>query len=118
MLLARISPNATFTKQESPFQSTSIEAHHMTALARPYQLGGAQTGFEVVFGNYTPEVVAVEASEGVEAVKAQPAKFEQVSSSRVELTKEELASWGTDDNVVLEALAAKLGTTCTEFTTL
>jgi hypothetical protein len=118
MLLAKISPNATFTQQESPFQTTSVEAHHMTALARPYQLGGAQINFEVVFGNLIPEVVAVEASEGVEAVEAQPAKFQQVSSSRIELTSEELASWGTDDKVVLEAIATKLGTTCVEFATL
>lgn len=118
MLLAKISPNAVFTQQESPFQSTSVEAHHVTALARPYQLGGAQTNFELVFGNLISEVAAVEASEGVEEVHAQPARFEQVSTSRVELTSEELASWGTDDKVVLEALAAKLGTTCIEFTTL
>jgi hypothetical protein len=118
MLLAKISPNAVFTQQESPFQSTSVEAHHVTALARPYQLGGAQTHFEVVFGNLIPEVAAVEASEGVEAVQGQPATFVQVSTSRVELTSEELASWGTDDKVVLEALATKLGTSCTEFTTL
>ena len=118
MLVTKISPNATFTKQESPFQSTSIEAHHMTALARPYHLGAKITSFEVVFGNLIPAVEAVEASEGVEAVEAQEAKFEQVSNSRVELTSEELATWGTDDKVVLEAIATKLGTTCLEFTTL
>jgi len=118
MLLAKLGQKATFVQQQNPFQTTSIDAHYMTALARPYQLGGAHTSFEVVFGNLIPAVEAVEASEGVEAVQAQPARFEQVSSSRIELTGEELASWGSDDSVVLEAIAKKYGTTCGEFVTL
>jgi hypothetical protein len=34
----------------------------------------------------------------------------------VKLTSEELATWGTDDSVVLDLIAAKLGTTVTEKT--
>ena len=109
MLLAKINPAATFTSQDGPFaQPTVITAEYLTALARPYVAGAAQTNFEVVFGNYTP---AVEASEGVQA---QPAQFIRVQSSQVVLSAEELASWGTDDSVLLDAIASKLGTSVVE----
>lgn len=118
MLLAKLGQKATFVQQQSPFQTISVDAHHFTAIARPYQLGGKNTSFEVVFGNHIEAVEGVEASEGVEAVRAQEARFEQVSTSRLELTSEELASWGTDDKAVLEVIASKYGTTCLEFVTL
>jgi hypothetical protein len=111
MLLAKISPAASFTSQSGPFTaSETITADYLTALARPYIAGAAQTNFEVIFGTYTAAVAGVEASEGVEAVEAQPAKFNHIQSSSVTLTAEELAAWGTDDSVLLTAVASKLGT--------
>jgi len=111
MILAKINPAATFTSQSGPFaQSETISADYLTALARPYIPGAAQTNFEVLFGTYTAAVAGVEASEGVEAVQAQPAKFNHIQSSQVILTAEELAAWGSDDSVLLTAIAAKLGT--------
>lgn len=115
MLLAKINPAATFTSQNGPFaQPTIITAEYFTALARPYVAGATQTNFEVMFGNYTPAVEGVEASEGVDAVQAQAASFQNVQSSQVVLSAEELASWGTDDSVLLEAIASKLGTSVVE----
>lgn len=105
MLVAKINPSASFAKQENPFSATTVTADSITVLARPYLLGANEVNFEVVFGNVTP---AVEAAEGVEAKSAQ---FQQVANHMVVLTKEELASWGTDDAVAMEAVAAKLGTT-------
>lgn len=109
MLLAKISPAASFTSQDGPFaQPTIVTADSLTAIARPYVAGASKTNFEVIFGTYTP---AVEASEGV---VAQSAKFGRVQSSQVVLSAEELSSWGTDDSVLLEAIAAKLGTSVVE----
>lgn len=111
MLLAKISPEATFTSQAGPFaQPTIITAEYLTALARPYIAGASQTNFEVIFGSYVPVIAGVEASEGVEAIQAQPAQFIRVQSSQIVLSAEELASWGTDDSILLEAVASKLGT--------
>lgn len=111
MLLAKINPAASFTSQSGPFTaSETITADYLTALARPYIAGASQTNFEVLFGTYTPAVAGVEASEGVEAVNEQPAKFNHIQSSQVILTAEELANWGTDDSVLLSAVASKLGT--------
>jgi hypothetical protein len=119
MLIAKINPAATFTSQSGPFaQTQTTTADYLTALARPYVAGASQTNFEVLFGTYTAAVAAVEASEGVEAVQAQPAKFNHIQSSQVTLTSEELASWGTDDSVLLTAVASKLGTSVVSTTAI
>ena len=119
MLIAKINPAATFTSQSGPFSAPeSVSADYLTALARPYIAGAAQTNFEVQYGTYTAAVAGVEASEGVEAVQAQPAKFNHIQSSSVVLTAEELATWGTDDAVLLSAVASKLGTTVQSTTTV
>lgn len=103
MLLAKINPAATFTSQDGPFaQPTIITAEYLTALARPYVAGADKTNFEIQFGNYVP------------AIDGQPAKFNRVQSSQLVLSAEELASWGTDDAVLLDAVASKLGTAVVE----
>lgn len=110
MLVAKINPAASFAKQENPFSATTVTADNITVLARPYQLGASEVNFEVVFGNVTPAVEAVEAAEGVQPQQAQPARFNQVASHMVVLSKDELSNWGTDDLTAMEAVAAKLGT--------
>ena len=115
MLIAKISPAASFTAQSGPFaQPETITADYLTAFARPYVAGAAKTNFEVQFGTYTPAVQAVEASGSTPAVQAEPARFNAIQSSQTTLTAEELADWGTDDSVLLEAIAIKLGTEVVE----
>ena len=100
MLYAKINPKASFVKQEGPFTApVTVEADYLTALARPYAAGASQTNFEVQFGT------AVLNEEGVVV------SINQVSNSSVVLTAEELVNWGVDDYALLEAIAAKLGTT-------
>jgi hypothetical protein len=115
MLIAKISPSATFTTQSGPFaQPETITADYLAAMARPYVAGAAFTNFEVQFGTHTPAVQAVEASGSVEAVQGQPARFQRIQSTQVRLSAQELANWGTDDSVLLEAIATKLGTSVVE----
>lgn len=102
MLLAKISPAAKQIVQTSPFESSEVTAEYMSALARPYALGASKVNFEVVFGNLVESP-----KPGSEELVQQ---FVRVTSSSVVLEGEELASWGTDDLVVLNAIAAKLGT--------
>jgi hypothetical protein len=102
MLLAKISPAAKQIVQTSPFESSEVIAEYMSALARPYALGASKVNFEVIFGNLV-EVGQPDSEEKVQ-------HFSGVTSSSVVLEGEELASWGTDDSVVLNAIAAKLGT--------
>jgi hypothetical protein len=99
MLYAKINPKASFVKQEGPFTAPiTVEAEYLTALARPYAAGAAQTNFEVQFGN----VILNE--EGIVI------SIQQVSNSQLMLTAKELVNWGADDSVLLEVIAAKLGT--------
>lgn len=103
MLLAKISPAATFTSQDGPFaQPTIVTAEYLTALARPYAAGASKTNFEVRFGTYKS------------ATESAPSTFISISSSQLTLSAEELASWGTDDSVLLDAIATKLGTSVVE----
>lgn len=108
MLYAKISPVATFTQQTSPFTAPdSTIAEYITAIARPYQVGAPSTRFEIQYGN----IVSNEQANVVEV-------FTTLSNSNVELTAEELASWGTDDTVLLSIIATKIGTSAVDFKTV
>lgn len=111
MLVAKITPAASFAKQENPFTVTTISADTMSVLARPYVLGSKEVNFEVLFGNVVAATEAVEASEGVDAVEASPTKFVVVASEFLVLSQEDLQDWGTDDLVVFNSIAAKFGIT-------
>jgi hypothetical protein len=99
MLYAKINPKASFVQQSGPFSApVTIEAEYLTALARPYAAGASQTNFEIQFGN------AVLNEEGTVT------SIQQVSNSDITLTARELVNWGTDDAILLEVIADKLGT--------
>ena len=96
MLLAKINPAAEKITEVSPFSSTTITLDYMTAIARPYVAGAAQTNFVIEFGTITEE-------DGVVT------SFQSKSQTNVVLTSEELSSWGTNDEVFLSLIAGKLG---------
>lgn len=99
MLYAKINPKASFLQQSGPFSApVTIEAEYLTALARPYAAGASQTNFEIQFGNSVLNVEGIVTS------------IQQVSNSQLMLTAIELVNWGADDSVLLEVVAAKLGT--------
>jgi hypothetical protein len=106
MLYGKITPVAQIVKQVTPFESTTIEANYMTALARPYGIGATKVNFEVLFGN-------TKINENNEVIG-----FERISSYRVVLEGSELSSWGTDDTVVLQTIASKLNVTASNFITI
>jgi hypothetical protein len=97
MLVAKINPVGKLAKQDNQFEVSSIEANSIVALARPYVLGTTkEVAFEVAFGN------VVEAEDGTKS-------FVNLFSSEAILTQEELGEW-SDDLFILNAVAAKLGT--------
>lgn len=105
MLFAKINPTAKIAKQTDPFNIEVIEVSYMTAMAAGYKLGQLTTTFEVIFGEFTtpgaPDEPAL-------------APFHVMHTTHVEFTSEELVSWGADDTVALELIAAKLGTNVVE----
>jgi hypothetical protein len=103
MLVSKINPTAKKVVEVSPFSSTTQELSYMTAIARPYVAGSEKTTFQVQFGELITD------SEGVVQ------KFEGKMNSQIILTKEELSTWGTNDEVLLNIVSSKLGITSTEF---
>ena len=98
MNLAKIKPAVKKTFQVSPFETKVEEADHMAIAANRYVIGGKEGRFEIRFGNYDPKAVnAVD-------------KFKVLLRHEVVLSKEELADWGTDDSILFEKIAKKLGT--------
>lgn len=104
MLVAKISPAASFVSQSSPFgQPETIALEHMAVVSHRYVAGGSmQSDFQVMFGFYKPEL------------NDEPSSFTTVSSTGVYLTAEELSGWGTDDSFILNVVASKLGTSVVE----
>jgi hypothetical protein len=102
MLYGKINPTAKFAQQAGPFETpSSIEAGYIAVIANRYIAGASKTNFQIVFGNLVIENTI--------------SKFKEISSSSVELTSEELSTWGTDDKILLNLVADKIGTKCEEF---
>jgi len=106
MLYAKISPAAEKIEQVTPFSAVTVSADYMSALARPYALGSNSVNFEVLFGNVTFDE------------KNDPIRFQNVLSSNIKLTTEQLQSWGTDDSVVLQQITSILGVSILSYVTI
>lgn len=98
MLYLQITPAAEKTTQVTPFSAITESADLMFAVARPYTLGASRVNFQVTFGNGT-------------ITDGKVSNFQELLSSNVVLNSEEISNWGTDDSVILGAIATKLGTT-------
>jgi len=102
MIIAKFTPKASFVTPTGPFTPpVTIEVEYLTAMARPYLAGASITRFEIRMGNLVEEKY-----------------FENISNVSLELTAEELKDWGLDDQLLLVAVATKLGVTTTEFVTV
>lgn len=103
MIVAKISPRASFVKQVGPFDQPQTELfEYFTVFARPYIVGSAFTNFEVQFGTCSQ-------SSNIGELPV----FNRSESTNVVLSSEELSNWGTDDSVLLGLVAGKMGTTIT-----
>lgn len=101
MLVGKINPTAKFQKQATPFaQPEVIEADHMGVIGRPYIAGAEKNRFQLVFGSVE--------------VKGAKTRLQELGSTDLELTAEDLATWGTDDSALLSIAAAKLGVTISD----
>lgn len=102
MLFGKIDPVAQIVKQTSPFNQQTVDAEWITALARPYALGAEQVNFQVSYGNF---------------VKDETGKitgFNNLFNDNIVLSGSIITSWGTNDAVILDALAEQQGTNVTE----
>jgi hypothetical protein len=74
----------------------------MTAVARPYVPGASPTNFQIQFGS-------VNFDENNKATS-----FNNEISSQLSMTSQDLESWGTNDIVLLQLIAAKLNVSILE----
>lgn len=99
-LFAKITPAAEFVISASPFNRNIKTCEYLTARLNRYQMGGGEEEIfcEVLFGEFVPAIPR----EFLE-------KFETYGTVRVKFTSDELNDWGTDDSVILNKIAEKLG---------
>lgn len=96
-LVAKITPSVKLANAGKTIfdEPTIIDANYMLALARPYALGSENVKFQIIFGTLQ--------------IKENDYIFTNLQSAEVVLTKDELASWGTDDEACYNVIATKLG---------
>ena len=102
MLLGKLSKAAEKVYKTTPFTTEIVTAEYMSVSAGKYVIGAKDVSFELRFG----KLVLDEAGK--------PKEFEVVIRDSAKLTSEELSTWGTDDSIVLDLIAAKLGVTILE----
>ncbi len=102
MIFGQIDPVISLAQQTDLFDQTTtyITGSYITAVANQYALGTNQVNFRVMYGNCTFESGSV-------------TSFETVYATNVVLSGAAIASWGEDDSVILEAIAAEQGTDIT-----
>lgn len=106
MLAAKISPKAKKVMQVSPLETKEFTADYMSAKCTRLVIGGgsgnnSRTEFSLRFFNVKYDTNP-DGSQG-------RALMDIVMVHNVSFSESELASWGTDDSVVLDLIAQKLG---------
>ena len=101
MIIAKLNPGISVTNQNSPFESPVTTTYDwMTAVVQRYIPGAANYSVNLVYGTVT-----------MNEAGTLPMIFRNVGGSLVELTAEEISTWGTNDVVLLEILATKVNLT-------
>ena len=97
MLLAKINPPAKISTQESPFsEPTETIAEYMRVIADRYLMGSTVARFQVTFGLLVPN--------GINRFD-----FSAIHAQSIILEEADLADWGTDDTVIFNKIATKIG---------
>ena len=100
MLLGKLATPATKVYQDGAFSTTTATAEFMTIGIQKFAIGEKIIEFEVRFGNVV--------------IENEKERFDIILRSNVKMTTQELSTWGTDDSIVLELIAIKIGTTIVE----
>lgn len=100
MILGKLATPALKVIQNGAFGNTTVTADYMVVSTQRFVIGEDTIDLELRFGNVITE--------------NEQERFDIVLRENIEMTSEELATWGTDDSVLLDLVALKLGTTLTE----
>lgn len=100
MIFGQIDPVLSIATQDTLFNPSPeyITGSYMTAVANQYSLGTNEVNFRVSYGECIFESGSV-------------VDFKTVHSDNVVLSGSAIETWGEDDSVILDAIAAAQGTT-------
>ena len=103
MIFAKIDPVLSMVTQDSLFNPTTtfITGSYMNAVANQYQLGAESVNFRISFGE-------------CEINNDTVISFKPIHQETIQLSGEELESWGTDDSTVLDIIAEQKGISVVE----
>jgi len=100
MILGKLNSPAIKVYQSGPFNTTTANAEYMVVSTQKYVIGSSGATFEVRFGNII--------------IENEEERFDIVMREVVKMTSDELSTWGTDDSVLLDLIADKLGSSIIE----
>jgi hypothetical protein len=100
MLLGKLATPAVKVIQNGIFDTTTITADYMVVGIHRFAVGINEVDLDLRFGNIITE--------------NEKERFDIVMRHVLKMTSEELSTWGTDDSVLLDLIAAKIGNTITE----
>ena len=107
MLVAKINPPAKRVIQTGPFTTNEFTGEYMVVKCTDLVIGGSSNSptdevkFTIKFGNLS-NLTNPDGSLG-------RAKLDEVLFTTVTLTQQEVSDWGTDDSIVFNKIAQKLG---------
>ncbi len=99
-IFAKIDPAVTLIQQDSIFNPnpTYIVGSYMTAVAERYVLGANEANFRVSYG-----MCEFDEAENV-------TRFTPIHSENINLSEQDIETWGQDDSVILYTIADKQNT--------
>lgn len=101
MIIAKLNPGIPVTNQNSPFESPVTTTYYwMSAVIQRYIPGASNYSVNLVYGTVS-----------MNEAGTLPMVFKRIGAAPVELTAEEISTWGTNDVVLLQILAAKTNLT-------
>jgi hypothetical protein len=106
MIIAKINPPVIASTQVSPFSSLTVSCEYMATIAYEYRPDSPETNFKVMFG-----YLIYEDEENPTKLTGFRTRYETILT----LTSSELSNWGTNDEVMVSAVATKSGVSVTEF---
>ena len=103
MIFGKINPVLSLATQDTLFNPAPefVTGSYMTAVANQYPLGANTVNFRVSYGNCEFESGSV-------------VKFTVVHQDNVVLSGSTITTWGENDAVILDAIAAEQGTSVVE----
>ena len=100
MLLGKLQTPATKVYQIDPFTTQTATAEYMVVSTTQYVIGSEKVSFQLRFCNIIEE-------NDIE-------RLDVVNRLHIDLTQEELLTWGTDDSILLDIIAEKINNSIVE----